>query len=223
MSSAAVAEPPTGSRLGKRTISQGVALSTRDVAIGARNMADCMYSRHKADALGLLNAASADESRIYFRRVGGEFSCSSLIAGNDLVDTRTVSYPQDILRGIFAEEALQAMGASVAALQPLPLEQKRYIRPWFAATNRNGTVDEMAVCIADTNPAAIVKLVGTDPESSREDVAFEELTPTLGQCLVVGAKLQASRQALRAALADALYQRLRNPALSLPMAEAAAR
>jgi hypothetical protein len=38
----------------------------------------------------------------------------------------------------------------------------------------------------------------------------------MGQCLVVGTKLTGNRQALRAAFADALYQRLINPAASIP-------
>jgi hypothetical protein len=44
------------------------------------------------------------------------------------------------------------------------------------------------------------------------------LGANLSQCLRAGTKLQANRQSLRAALADALFQRLHAPA---PAAEAA--
>ena len=49
---------------------------------------------------------------------------------------------------------------------------------------------------------------------------FLGLMDNLGKCLRAGTKLQANRQSLRAALADALYQRLHAPAAA-PAVEAA--
>lgn len=220
--SASFAEPPTGSRLGKRTLDSGVAMTARDKAVGARDMAKCLFHRHKREAMAMLAAGSSAESQLHDRRLSGEVECMSMMVSNDLVDTRIVSYPHDVLRGMFAEMALQDARDAASRLQPLPLEQKRYLRPWFEATSRNSAVDEMGVCIADTNPSGIIALIGTEPESPREDAAFASLNDSLGKCLSAGTRLQASRQALRAALAEALYQRLRNPALSLPAMEAAA-
>lgn len=73
----------------------------------------------------------------------------------------------------------------------------------------------MAACVADTNPAAVIGLIGSEPFSGGEDAAFGNLMPVLGQCLVAGTKLDAKREPLRAALAEALYQRATNPNESL--------
>ena len=119
------------------------------------------------------------------------------------------------LRGRLAEQELLNESAQIAALQPLPLLQKRYIRPWFAATGRHPAVDEMAACMADTDPAGIMAVVRTTPGFADENAAIAAMSPALTKCLSAGTRLDASRQALRAALADALYQRLHNPALSM--------
>lgn len=217
----AVADPPTGSRLGKRTVEPGVAMTKRDAAIAARDMARCLYHRRNNVAVTLLHAEDPVLAEAADRKLAGEVECFGMMLSNDLVDSRNVSFPRDLLRGGIAEAALARKRDEAALLQPLAFEQKRYVRPWFAGTARSPVVDEMATCIADTNPAGILALTSTEPESKAEASTFAALTPSLGQCLAAGAKLQASYQALRAALADALYQRVRNPALSLEPVEAA--
>ena len=69
--------------------------------------------------------------------------------------------------------------------------------------------------MADTDPAGIATLIDTSPGTADENSALSALSPALTKCLSAGTRLDASREALRAALADALYQRLNNPALSL--------
>jgi hypothetical protein len=118
---------------------------------------------------------------------------------------------------MLAERALTKAGTQLAVLTPLPL-QKIYQRPWFAVTGRHLTVDEMGACIADINPGGISALIRTVPTTPDEGQAFAALNADLGKCLRAGTKLQANRQSLRAALADALFQRLYRPA---PTAEVA--
>jgi hypothetical protein len=89
--------------------------------------------------------------------------------------------------------------------------QKIYQRPWFAVTGRHLSVDEMGACIADVNPAGIGALIRTVPTTPGEGQAFAALSPDMGRCLRAGTKLQANRQSLRAALAEALFQRLNAP------------
>jgi hypothetical protein len=78
----------------------------------------------------------------------------------------------------------------------------------------------MGACMADTDPAGIMALIRTNPGYADENAAMSALTPALTKCLSAGTRLDADRPALRAALADALYQRMTNPALSSPEASA---
>ena len=73
----------------------------------------------------------------------------------------------------------------------------------------------MSACIADTDPSGIAALIATAPGSSEESWALGNISPWLGKCLAAGAQLHSDRAALRAALADALYQRVRDPQLSV--------
>ena len=127
-----------------------------------------------------------------------------------------MSFSMGVMRGTLAEQALLAEPAKVEALQPLPLQQKRYVRAWFAATGRNAAVDEMAACMADTNSVGIMDLLRTLPGISQETAAIGELSPSIGKYLSAGARLDADPRGLRSAVADALYQRASNPSLSMP-------
>ena len=215
VTTASLAEPPTGSRLGDRQIHPGVAMTQKDVAIAAREMARCLFDTRKDVALALLQTSDPRYADHVFKQLSGEASCY-VVPSNDMVDARIVMFQKDVLRGMFAESALLRSRDAVSQLQPLPVQQKRYLRPWFAATGRNSSVDEMGACIADSNPSGIMALIGTVPKTSQESAAFAALGDSLGKCLSAGTTLHASPEALRAALADALYQRVQDPALSRP-------
>lgn len=205
-------QPETGTRLAapKSRDIGSVKLTAKDQAVGAKRMAECIYNKKGTLARQALLAPTADVAKAAMDRMMGEVRCFGDDASNDLVYVRSAQIPRDILRGMLAETALGRDDARVAALQPLPLQQI-YQRNWFAVTGRHVSVDEMAACIADTNPAGIISLSRTVPFSKEESAAFSGLNGNLGTCLRAGTKLQASRQALRAALADALYQRLNAP------------
>lgn len=220
-------QPETGTRLAAPA-SRGVnsvAMTDRDQAVGAKRMAECIYNRKGALARQALLARTAQTHDSAMSRLMGEVQCFGTEHSNDLVMMRVVQIPRELLRGMLAEAAFKRSDDEVAALQPLPLQQI-YQRDWFAITGRNVTVDEMAACIADTNPAGILALSRTVPTSKEESAAFGALMGDLGKCLRAGTKLQAGRQALRAALADALYQRLHAPTPATepaPVTEAAKR
>ena len=76
----------------------------------------------------------------------------------------------------------------------------------------------MAACVADTAPSAVIALVDTQPFSDSEGTAFGSLVPYMGLCLRAGTKLEGKREPLRAALAEALYQRFTNPSESIAAA-----
>lgn len=213
-------ELPTGSRLSHRPL-LGSKLSARDQALGAKQMSDCLYDQNVKLARAALLASNKADSDNAIKQLSGRIMCTRLSMSNDLVEVRAVKFSNEVLRGMLAERALEKAGPQLAALAPLPL-QTIYQRPWFAVTGRHLTVDEMGACIADTNPAGIYALTRTLPTSSEEGAAFAALGDNLSKCLRAGTKLQANRQSLRAALADALFQRLYVPAPA-PSTEAAKR
>jgi hypothetical protein len=142
--------------------------------------------------------------------MNGELDCIANIAGNDLVEGVQVYYPDDIMRGDLAEDLLKRNRSVVQGLAAKPI-QRTYYRPWYAFTGRHISLDEMATCVADTRPAAVMALLGTQPFSDDENAAFAQLIGAMGPCLVAGTKLDAKREPLRAALAEALYQRAYHP------------
>jgi hypothetical protein len=204
------AEPPIGSRLGDRIDKQKVG-DQRDAVQAAHELAGCIVVKHPSAAHGFLDSRDQKQVEKFGSQMGGEVDCIANIPRNDFVDGVRVNYPNDIMRGDLAEEFLKRDIASVQQIQPLPIE-KTYSRPWFKLTGRHPSVDEMAACVSNTNPAAIIALIKTQPFSNDETIAFSDLIPAMGPCLVAGATLDAKREPLRAALAEALYQRLTNPA-----------
>ena len=217
-SGTALADPPTGSRLGDHR-RPGPTLTAKDQVVGAKRMGMCVYNRKGTLARQALLASTKEAQDAAMAKLMGEVQCFGAEFSNDLVAERRVSFPPEIMRGMLAEAALDRSRAEADALQPLPLQQI-YQRNWFAITGRHVSVDEMGACIADTNPAGIAALIRTEPGSKEENAAFGGLMDNLGKCLRAGTKLQANRQSLRAALADALYQRLNAPA-PVPAVEAA--
>lgn len=181
----------------------------------AENYAACLMQSRSAEVSALLHAQTAQAASRPYSRLADDDRCFNQVFGSGQFRPQDAAVSLDMLRGRLAEQALAAQSAQVAALQPLPLQQKRYIRPWFAATGRNSAVDEMGACMADTDPAGVAALIQTGPGSADENSAIANLSPALTKCLSAGTRLDANRMALRAALADALYQRLTNPALSI--------
>jgi len=209
-STVALAEPPTGSRLGDFR-RPGPTLTAKDQAEGAKELAECLYNRRTDLARQTLLAPTREAEEAAYGKLMGNIQCFGMVFSNDMVEERHVNIPPDILRGMLAEAALARSHDGAAALQPLPL-QLVYQRDWYAITGRNVSVDEMGACVADTNPGGVLALTRTRPTSAEENAAFGALMDNFGKCLRSGVKLQASRQALRAALSDALFQRLSAPA-----------
>jgi hypothetical protein len=185
----------------------------------AQRYVACVAQKRPAAVRELLQASSRAEADRPYRSLSEDARCFSLVFGDREYQPDDAAFSIDVLRGRLAEQSLLASWAQVSALRGLPLEQKRYIRPWFAATGRDPSVDEMGACIADTDPRAVMALVAATAGGVDEDQAMAALQPSLGKCLSAGTRLQAGRPQLRAALAEALYQRMISPALSAPAPE----
>ena len=208
-----IAEPPIGSRLGER-IERDHMKKERESALGAQEMARCLVDKQRSTVRAFLASVDTQESKRLSNAMGGEHECLSIftMAGaNDFVEGRMISFPHDVYRGMLAEWMIRTDERTFASLPALP-RQLTYSRNWYTVSDRDSSVDEMATCVSETDPADIIALLKTTPYSDAEGSAFGVLVPHLGTCLRAGVKLTGNRQSLRAALADALYQRVANPA-----------
>jgi hypothetical protein len=203
------ADPPIGSRLGDRT-AKDPEKRERESALGAHEMARCLANKQGGVVRSYLGSLDEAESQRLDRKMDGEHECFSMAEGNDLVEGRVVTFPHDIFRGMLAEWMIKKDERTFAALPALP-RQLTYSRPWYALSGRDSSVDEMATCVSETAPVETLALLKTLPYSPDEGAAFGGLGPSLGACLRAGIKVSGNRQSLRAALADALYQRVANP------------
>jgi hypothetical protein len=201
-------DPATGSRIASRVDRKKVE-SEKESALVGHEYAKCLVARQERDVHAFLSTDEKAGEKAA-DRLSAQADCVSLRASSHLVEGYMVTYPPDVLRGMLAEHLVKKSIAEARQLPPLAL-QRAYERPWFATTGRSPVVDEMAACIADTNPAGVVALVASDPYGRDEIQAYGALKPNMVSCLRAGATLEANRQALRAALAEALYQRLQAP------------
>ena len=124
----------------------------------------------------------------------------------DDVDYISYSTDRGITRGFVAEALVKKYRKQAEALPALPL-QKTYSGNWFEMTGRARPIDEMATCVAATNPAGILAVLKTGIGTKDERAAIGALAPSLGLCLAQGYKLSANRLSLRTALAEGLYHR----------------
>lgn len=198
--------PPIGSRLGERLKTDNKA-DEETSALTAHNMAYCLVERHTRAARAVLASTEPGSFKKIGTKALGELQCAMpFVAKSHVVEGLRIQYPPDVMRGMLAEYLLKKDKAAARALPALPRVQI-YKRPWFAATERHIAVDEMATCVSEVDPAGTLAVLETRPYSPDERAAIGRLMPAMGPCLSAGAKLQANRQALRAALAEALYQR----------------
>jgi hypothetical protein len=181
----------------------------------ARVYAACLADLHEAQARELLQAYTPDATGRPYRALVDDSRCLARVFGDQPFSPTDDAFSTATLRGNLAEQLLLRHSTQLPALKALPLRQKRYVRSWFAATGRHAAVDEMAACMADTDPAGITALIKTESGSGEEWGAFDAMSAALTKCLSAGTRVSVDKQAIRAALADALYQRLSNPQLSM--------
>jgi hypothetical protein len=210
IATAALADPPIGSRLGDRL--KANAEDEQTAARHSHELANCLVNKRRAQSERLVGQTTSDGYKAAYKAmIGGDLECFNMFDdASHLTGGRSFSIPPEVLRGLLAEHLIAHDWSRFAALPVLP-RQMVYARPWFAGTNRHVAVDEMATCVSETAPAQILALLKSEPYSDAEQAAYGALGPHLGACLRVGAKVDANRQTLRAALADALYQRVANP------------
>jgi len=152
----------------------------------------------------LLAAKSIDDARKFAARFKWR-ACTLKGPGTGFMKVEPNDPKLDELRWMSADYLLRD-AALLAKLDPLP-KRRIYNKPWFAASARDDSIDEMAACVADTNPAGILSLNKAQIGSKEEQAAFSALDNDFVACLSAGVTLQGGRKAIRGALVDALYQR----------------
>jgi hypothetical protein len=209
LAGAAAADPPLGSRLGERERVNSEAAEAKAARQGHAAAKCIVNKRRRAVERMLSSTDEATMKKAYSALWAGDLTCYSGFEDNDsgFVESRVINAPFDIMRGMLAEELVKRDAARIAQLPVLQPLQQIYSRPWYAVTSRDPIVDEMATCVAEVNPVGTLGLFQTDPYSDGEMAVVGTLSPDIGRCLRAGAKLRANRQGLRAALAEALYQR----------------
>jgi hypothetical protein len=209
---AGFAEPPIGSRLGER-LTKGAPVDEATSIGQAHALTTCLVNKRAPQVKRLLDQTNKDGyTAAYKELTAGEIDCYSLFLQETtpFIEARALQVPRDIFRGLLAEEFIRRDASIYSSLPPLP-RQLTYSRAWYGATDRNVSVDEMATCVAEVGPAEAFALLKTSAQTDAEGTAFAAVVPHMGACLRAGVKLTGNRQSLRAALADALYQRVANP------------
>ena len=197
-------DPQIGSRLeAHRTIDveQNRAASIR----ASHSFASCLVNRRRTLALQYLRALDPNEVRRIEPSLFREVRCANIPGMSEMAERRRLSVSPDIQRGTLAEALLERDPATLPPALPL---DRTYASRWHAVSSRDQLVEEMAVCVAATNPGAIAALMRSAPETDDERAALTVLLPQLGPCLQSNARLTANRPSLRAALAEALFHRI---------------
>lgn len=210
IATSAWADSPIGSRLGDRL--KPNAEDEQTAARHGHELANCLVNKRRAQSERLVSQTTSDGYKAAYKAFnGGDLECFNMFDdATHLTGGRSFSIPPEVFRGLLAEHLIAHDWSRFAALPALP-RQMTYSRAWYGGTNRHVAVDEMATCVSETAPAETLALLKSEPYSDAERAAYGVLGPHLGACLRIGAKVDANRQTLRAALADALYQRVANP------------
>lgn len=166
----------------------------------------CFTKQNRKASRALLAATSEAEASSHSRKIRLRTECNISGRYSGSYSFKMTSASIDSLRAVVAEILVKEDRAKVAVLPALAV-QRMYERPWYPATSRHVSIDEMATCVAETNPLGVLRLLDTASNSPAEQEHFGSLKPSFEVCLRADIKLVGNRAVLRGALADALYQR----------------
>ena len=194
----------TGSRLDPRLRKQPNADGGR-VSAATYRMISCAVERRTSRVRMILDARDSATLDRSVEALNDVQRCALDAYVGNL--TQVISFTSDTptIRGMIGEAFLKKEKA-IAGLMPLPV-QPTYDRDWYAFTERARPLDEMATCVADSDPAGIGHLLASSYGSDSESAAIRALIPSLGPCLGTNYRLNANPLALRTALGEALYHR----------------
>jgi hypothetical protein len=190
---------------------QRVGMSPEQSQRSTRAFVQCMVANRKQLSEQYLGATEPADFAKWRDRLWDNVRCSLPGFPGIGGGWRTIQMPVDVERGLVAEQLILTgrVTPTTEPAKPAPYQPR-----WAAVTGRAPAVDEMADCVAASDPGGVVALLRSDADSDAEKTAFAALGEKFGQCLVSGATLKANRLSMRAALAEALYQRAASPAFN---------
>lgn len=201
----------TGSRLKTQPSAGLAAIGSSDtiietpakaLAVG-RKVSACMVVRHPAMVASFI---SADAAVVKVRGLDDALS-GCLVESQADRNSSQLSYGNREFQGMLAEASIMAWTAAEA----LPVDSApNYAARWVSADPSQSVVDRMAICLAAKHPAESVALVRSVPGSVEEKAAITAMMPHIGGCVVQGATLKGNRNAIRLAVARAVYYRQRS-------------
>jgi hypothetical protein len=203
--SAPVDDPELGSRL-KPRVERGVVQDDKIARERIYRYMECAVNRNESSMRRALESGTQESFDTAMDQMEKRRGCNFTGYFSDGDRSVYFSFDNATQRGMIAEAFVKKRGG-IAGMATNP-PQTLYPRQWHAITTRPAAVDEMATCVAETNPAGIMQLLETGHGSPEEAKAIRTISPSLGTCLGAGAKLTANRTAIRSALAEALYHRM---------------
>jgi hypothetical protein len=207
MAVAAVVPPAIGA-------AQRVGMSQEQSQRSTRAFVQCMVANRKQLSEQYLGATEPADFAKWRDRLWDNVRCNLPGFPGTGSGFRSFTMPIDVERGLVAEQLILTGRVTPPTEPAKPATPAPYQPRWAAVTGRAPAVDEMADCVAANDPGGVVALLRSDADSDAEKAAFAALGEKFGQCLVSGATLKANRLSMRAALAEALYQRAASPAFN---------
>lgn len=168
-----------------------------------RGMAACVMKNDEPHALVFIDAVGSSAITAAIKPLNA--AMSSCLGSGGL----TLKAKPHGLQAFFAEAALRQTTLPVLPIIP---KQETYSIKWLSSDLAQASLEEMAICLADTHPHEVEIFISSDPSSSSEKVALDDLTSFLKPCVPPSAKLTTDRMGLRLALSAALYHRVFDPA-----------
>jgi hypothetical protein len=117
-----------------------------------------------------------------------------------------IDFEPQMLRGVIAEVVLDADGRKGKLAPPFTGLTAATIATLDERGRNALRALDFAGCIVAAAPDAVTVLLKTNPASSHEARAFEQLGPDLGQCLPQGSQMTLAKPQLRGFLAEAAYR-----------------
>jgi len=170
---------------------------------------DCAVSRRRTQVRKVIDARTKNEQELASTAFYDVQRCNLDAYVAETSSMVSMTADTGSMRGMVAEVFLKR-DDKLDGHEPRP-RRRIYERDWFPITSRARQIDEMAVCVADTNPAGIATVLRSEIATKAERAAIMALAPSFGPCLATGYKLEADMAALRASLAEALYHRAFDP------------
>ena len=163
--------------------------------------AACLIARNQAAADPLFATApfSAQERQAAVRLIGDMQRCGHRAA---------ISSSAPLIRGAFAEAALEARFAAPQAARTPALDAAPLFRADLATANAAtfAPAYALAECTSRQHPELVRALLATEPASAEAGAAFTALNPAFRACLTPGAQLNVDGRMLRGLLAETLYR-----------------